>query len=222
MESFSWKSQAIQLTAFHSAKTAFFTGRRTGAIIGVSSRHSDVCLPPPFCSEQTISRIDTTSPTQPVSIFSTSSISGSTTTTRSCPSTRLRKTQLPSVRHSTTRSLPIGSLLSGRLWRRWRTLRGILDSYIWRVWESWAVRGVSGLRPFFTASGLCSQLGTTGYPARRFRQLLTQWLRRVKALWPQGPAEIAPAGDRLILKSSRARPAITTLVKTPISVHADT
>jgi hypothetical protein len=90
---------------------------------------------------------------------------------------------------------------------------GILDFYVWLVWRSWAVNGPPAYVPLFTASGLCSQLGTTEYPERRFRQLIRQWLRRVKALWPECPADIAPDGDRLIVKSSRGCPAITTVEK---------
>lgn len=71
------------------------------------------------------------------------------------------------------------------------------------------MNGCPAYVPLFTVSGLCSQLGTTEYPARRFRQLIGQWLRRVKALWPECPAEIAPDGERLLVKSSKACPAIS-------------
>jgi len=90
---------------------------------------------------------------------------------------------------------------------------GILDFYIWLVWRTWTVNGSAAYVPLFTASGLCAQLGTTEYPARRFRQLIGHWLRRVKALWPECPADIAPDGDRLIVKSPRGCPAITTVEK---------
>ena len=90
---------------------------------------------------------------------------------------------------------------------------GILDFYIWLVWRSWAVNGSPAYVPLFSASGLCAQLGTTEYPARRFRQLIGQWLRRVKTLWPQCPVDIASDGNRLIVRSSRGCPAITTMEK---------
>ena len=98
---------------------------------------------------------------------------------------------------------------------------GILDFYIWLVWRSWTVNGSLAYVPLSTASGLSAQLGTTEYPERRFRQLIGQWLRRVKTLWPQCPAEIAPEGKRLIVKSSRACPAITTPENTAISAPAN-
>jgi hypothetical protein len=97
---------------------------------------------------------------------------------------------------------------------------GILDFYIWLVWRSWAVNGSAAYVSLFTASGLCSHLGTTEYPARRFRQLIGQWLRRVKTLWPQCPANIAPDGNQLIVKSSRSCPAIAARENKPVSTPA--
>jgi hypothetical protein len=99
---------------------------------------------------------------------------------------------------------------------------GILDFYIWLVWRSWTVNGSPAYVPLFTASGLCTQLGTTDYPARRFRQLIGQWLRRVKTLWPQCPADIAPDGNCLIVRSSRSVPAITTVEKSLTPAPANT
>lgn len=85
---------------------------------------------------------------------------------------------------------------------------GVLDFYLWLVWKTWAVNGTSAFVPLFTALGLSSQLGTREYPTRRFRQLIGQWLRKVKALWPECPAEISQDGQCLIVKSSKACPAI--------------
>jgi hypothetical protein len=74
-------------------------------------------------------------------------------------------------------------------------------------------QGASAFVPLFTASGLSCQLGTSDYPARRFRQLIRQWLRKVKTLWPECPAEISRDGQSLIVKSSRACPAIRPVGK---------
>jgi hypothetical protein len=93
---------------------------------------------------------------------------------------------------------------------------GVLDFYLWLVWKSWAVNGIPAFVPLFTSSGLNSQLGTRQYPARRFRQLIGQWLRKVKALWPECPAEISQDGQRLIVKSSRACPAVRAAEKAVI------
>jgi hypothetical protein len=90
---------------------------------------------------------------------------------------------------------------------------GVLDFYLWLVWRSWAVNGGPAFVPLFTASGLSCQLGTREYPPRRFRQLIGQWLRKVKALWPECPADISQDGQCLIVTSSRACPAIWTVGK---------
>jgi hypothetical protein len=90
---------------------------------------------------------------------------------------------------------------------------GILDFYIWLVWRSWTVNRSPAYVPLFAPAGLCSQLGTTEYREPRFRQLISQWLQRVKTLWPQCPVDIAPDGNRLIVKSSRTCPAITTTLR---------
>jgi hypothetical protein len=85
---------------------------------------------------------------------------------------------------------------------------GMLDFYLWLAWKSWAVNASPAFVPLFTACGLSSQLGMREYPARRFRQLIGQWLCKVKGLWPECPAEISPDGQYLIVKSSRACPAV--------------
>jgi hypothetical protein len=85
---------------------------------------------------------------------------------------------------------------------------GVVDFYLWLVWKSWAVSGTSAFVPLFSTSRLSRQLGTSDYPARRYRQLIGQWLRKVKALWPECPAEISLDGQSLIVRSSRACPAI--------------
>lgn len=97
---------------------------------------------------------------------------------------------------------------------------GILDFYLWLAWKSWVITGSSAFVPLCTASGLSCQLGTREYPARRFRQLIGQWLRKVKALWPECPAEISHDGKCLIVKSSRACPAVSgaKLVREGITV----
>jgi hypothetical protein len=85
---------------------------------------------------------------------------------------------------------------------------GVLDFYLWLVWRSWTLNGSVVSVPLFTASGLSSQLGTSEYSARRFRQLIGQWLRRVKALWPECPAEMSRNGESLVVRSSKHCPAI--------------
>jgi hypothetical protein len=72
---------------------------------------------------------------------------------------------------------------------------GMLDFYVWVLWKSWTLKTSPAIVPLFTASGLSSQLGTREYPARRFRQLIGQWLRRVKAVWPECPRKSPPTSS---------------------------
>jgi hypothetical protein len=96
---------------------------------------------------------------------------------------------------------------------------GMLDFYMWVVWKSWTVKGAARV-PLFGDCGLTSQLGSTEYSTRRrFRQILTDWIRKVKALWPDCPAGISRNGEYLVVKSSKARPAIKACEKS-VSLHS--
>jgi len=89
---------------------------------------------------------------------------------------------------------------------------GMLDFYVWVVWKSWTLNGRTVQVPLFGNCGLTSQLGSTEYSARRrFRQTITEWTVKVKALWPKCPAEISPDGRYLVVRSSRFCPAIRTV-----------
>jgi hypothetical protein len=86
---------------------------------------------------------------------------------------------------------------------------GLLDFYVWVVWKSWTLNGGRAYVPLFGPYGLSSQLGTTQYSAkRRFRQTIAGWIRKVKAFWPECPAEISEDGQLLVVTSSRQYPAI--------------
>jgi hypothetical protein len=88
---------------------------------------------------------------------------------------------------------------------------GMLDFYVWVVWKSWTLNGRAAQVPLFGGGGLTSQLGSTEYSARRrFRQTITDWTVKVKALWPKCPAEISPDGRYLVVRSSKFCPAIRT------------
>jgi hypothetical protein len=94
---------------------------------------------------------------------------------------------------------------------------GVLDFYMWVVWKSWTVSRTTQV-PLFGDCSLTSQLGSTEYSARRrFRQILTDWIRKVKAFWPECPAEISQDGERLVVKSSRAAPAVGPAKKSATS-----
>ncbi len=86
---------------------------------------------------------------------------------------------------------------------------GVLDFYIWIVWKSWTVNGTPSRIPLFADCGLKDQLGTKDYSAeKRFRQTIVEWIRKVKALWPECPAAISEDGQSLIVTSARKCPAI--------------
>jgi hypothetical protein len=86
---------------------------------------------------------------------------------------------------------------------------GVLDFYMWLVWKSWTVNGHAASVPLIAANGLNEQLGSAEYAQPRlFRFKVRTWLRQVKALWPECPAEVSPAGDSIIVQSSRKSPAI--------------
>ena len=87
---------------------------------------------------------------------------------------------------------------------------GTLDLYVWLVWRSWSLTAGQRARvPLFGSTGLGQQLGSKEYGRQRnFRQKLAQWLREVKAWWPECPASASPDGLFLIISSGRGSPAI--------------
>ena len=98
---------------------------------------------------------------------------------------------------------------------------GILDFYVWIVWKSWTVNGNAACVPLFAPCGLSCQLGTTEYSAKkRFRQAISDWILKVKALWPECPAEISEDGRSLLVRSSRKCPAIRSVEK-PVNLGGD-
>ncbi|MGO9269887.1 MAG: replication protein RepA [Terriglobia bacterium] len=86
---------------------------------------------------------------------------------------------------------------------------GLLDFYVWIAWKSWTVNGRPAQVPIFGPNGLCNQLGTAQYSVNRlFRHKIAQWLRQVKALWPECPAEVSEDGHFLVVRSSRKSTAV--------------
>jgi hypothetical protein len=86
---------------------------------------------------------------------------------------------------------------------------GVLDFYIWIVWKGWTTNGRPAAIPLIAEHGLDAQLGSKQYAEPRlFRFKIKTWLRQVKSLWPECPAEISTDGKFLMVKSSRQCPAI--------------
>ncbi len=69
---------------------------------------------------------------------------------------------------------------------------GLLDFYVWIAWKSWTVNGQHARVPIFGENGLSHQLGTAQYSVDRlFRHKIVHWLRHVKLLWPECPAQVS-------------------------------
>ena len=85
----------------------------------------------------------------------------------------------------------------------------VLDFYVWLAWKSWGLKGVKTSIPLFAAGGLREQLGCRIHPEDRFlRRKINQWLRVIRAYWPQCPAKISADGQSLIIFSSKPSPAL--------------
>ena len=88
---------------------------------------------------------------------------------------------------------------------------GVLDFYVWLSWKSFALRGHAAQIPLLGPSGLAAQLGNAPYAvARTFRLTVQRWLRTVRALWAECPANLSDDGNylrfRASSKSSPVRP----------------
>ena len=80
---------------------------------------------------------------------------------------------------------------------------GLLDFYVWLAWRSFTVRGHTARIPLFGPSGLSAQLGNAPYVvARTFRLTVQRWLRTIRALWPECPANVSQDGNCLTINSS--------------------
>ena len=85
---------------------------------------------------------------------------------------------------------------------------GVLDFYVWIAWRSWVLKSATARVPLFAAGGLKEQLGCQIHGDDRFlRRRINQWLRVIRAHWPQCPAEISPDGHSLVISPSKLSPA---------------
>ena len=89
---------------------------------------------------------------------------------------------------------------------------GVLDFYVWIAWKSWVLGGGKVSIPLFARGGLREQLGCIIPSEDRFlRRKINQWLRVIRAHWPDCPAQISPDGQTLIISSSKSSPAFHPL-----------
>jgi len=92
---------------------------------------------------------------------------------------------------------------------------GVLDFYVWLAWKSWVLKTGKAFVPLFAPGGLREQLGCRIHHEDRFlRRKINQWLRVIRAHWPQCPAQISPDGQSLVISSSRVHPALH-----PVQMH---
>src|ERR1700681_533181 len=74
---------------------------------------------------------------------------------------------------------------------------GLLDFYVWVMWKSWTLNGKPARAPLFGPCGIIGQLRTRNLGQKQLRQKLAEWIRKVKALWLECPAEISDDGQFL-------------------------
>ena len=80
----------------------------------------------------------------------------------------------------------------------------VLDLFMWLSYRCFSARGEETI-PLSGSLGLAAQLGNAEYARpRKFREKLSEWLRVVKAMWPQCPAAISPDGRSLLVRPAAA------------------
>ena len=73
----------------------------------------------------------------------------------------------------------------------------LLDLFMWLSYRCFVAKGPESI-PLFGPFGLTQQLGCVEYSRpSRFRAMLEQWLRTIRALWPGCPATIGADGQNL-------------------------
>jgi hypothetical protein len=73
----------------------------------------------------------------------------------------------------------------------------LLDLFMWLTYRCFVAKGPESV-PLFGPFGLTRQLGCVEYSRpSRFRGMLDQWLRTIRALWPACPAKISRKGQYL-------------------------
>lgn len=75
----------------------------------------------------------------------------------------------------------------------------VLDLYVWLSYRCFTAKGPESI-PIFGPFGLIQQIGSVQYScARRFKAKLGQWLRTIRLLWPECPAQISPDGRHILV-----------------------
>jgi hypothetical protein len=75
----------------------------------------------------------------------------------------------------------------------------ILDLFVWLSYRCFTSKGKESI-PIFGDFGLVQQIGTVEYARpRRFREKLDHWIRTIRSLWPECPAQISSDGQYLVI-----------------------
>ena len=73
----------------------------------------------------------------------------------------------------------------------------VLDLFVWLSYRCFTSKGTERI-PIFGSFGLVQQLGAVEYARpRKFREKLQQWLKTIRLVWPECPAEITADGENL-------------------------
>src|SRR5262249_575439 len=73
----------------------------------------------------------------------------------------------------------------------------LLDLFVWLSYRCFTSKGVERI-PIFGPFGLVQQLGAVECArTRKFREKLHQWLKTIRLVWPECPAEIVADGHTL-------------------------
>src|SRR5262249_6474390 len=71
----------------------------------------------------------------------------------------------------------------------------VLDLFVWLSYRCFTSKGAERI-PIFGPFGLVQQLGTVEYVRpRKFREKLHQWLKTIRLVWPECPAEMTAEGE---------------------------
>ena len=80
----------------------------------------------------------------------------------------------------------------------------VLDLFMWLSYRCFSVKNEESI-PLSGGLGLSAQLGNAEYARpRKFREKLEEWLRVVRAMWPECPARISPDGKKLLIRPAAA------------------
>jgi len=80
----------------------------------------------------------------------------------------------------------------------------VLDLFVWLSYRCFTAKDKDAI-PIFGPFGLVQQLGAVEYARpRKFREKLLQWLRTIRLVWPECPANIRPDGRYLLVGHATA------------------